>query len=72
MLNLSFWYFQVNGKNLENLPHNEAVKIFLSAGNVVKLKVQHGALDKLMVSNFCQNCVWVNDKWKWKDLFFVY
>lgn len=39
---------EVNGKNLENLPHNEAVKIFLSAGNVVKLKVQHGALDKLM------------------------
>uniref|UniRef100_A0A0L8HD31 PDZ domain-containing protein n=1 Tax=Octopus bimaculoides TaxID=37653 RepID=A0A0L8HD31_OCTBM len=38
----------VNGQSLENLPHSEAVKIFLSAGNVVKLKVQHGAMDNLV------------------------
>ncbi|XP_029637715.1 synaptojanin-2-binding protein [Octopus sinensis] len=39
---------EVNGQSLENLPHSEAVKIFLSAGNVVKLKVQHGAMDNLV------------------------
>ncbi|GAB1608420.1 synaptojanin-2-binding protein-like [Argonauta hians] len=39
---------EVNGQSLENLPHGDAVKIFLTAGNVVKLKVQHGAMDSLV------------------------
>ncbi|XP_076441827.1 synaptojanin-2-binding protein-like [Babylonia areolata] len=38
----------VNGKSIENVTHNEAVQIFITAGNTVELKVQHGAYAELM------------------------
>lgn len=34
---------EVNGKNIEKVTHNEAVQIFITAGNTVRMKVQHGA-----------------------------
>ncbi|KAL8617604.1 hypothetical protein ACOMHN_033150 [Nucella lapillus] len=39
---------EVNGKSIENVTHNEAVQIFITAGNVVEMKVQHGAYGKIM------------------------
>lgn len=39
---------EVNGKNIENVTHNEAVQIFITAGNIVEMKVQHGAYGELM------------------------
>jgi C-terminal processing protease CtpA/Prc len=34
---------EVNGNNIQSVTHNEAVQIFISAGETVNLKVQHGA-----------------------------
>ena len=34
------------------MTHNEAVQIFITAGNTVRMKVQHGAYAELMVSMF--------------------
>lgn len=34
---------EVNGSNLQAVTHNEAVQIFITAGETVHLKVQHGA-----------------------------
>lgn len=34
------------------MTHNEAVQIFITAGNTVRMKVQHGAYAELMVSIF--------------------
>lgn len=39
---------EVNGKNIERVTHNEAVQIFITAGNTVRMKVQHGAYAELM------------------------
>ncbi|XP_025105370.1 synaptojanin-2-binding protein-like isoform X2 [Pomacea canaliculata] len=39
---------EVNGKNIERVTHNEAVQIFITAGNVVRMKVQHGAYAYIM------------------------
>ncbi|KAK7103894.1 synaptojanin-2-binding protein-like [Littorina saxatilis] len=39
---------EVNGKNIERVTHNEAVQIFITAGNTVRMKVQHGAYNELM------------------------
>lgn len=39
---------EVNGKNIERVTHNEAVQIFITAGNTVRMKVQHGAYADLM------------------------
>lgn len=34
---------QVNGEDLRNVSHNEAVQVFLKAGGNVKMLVQHNA-----------------------------
>jgi len=34
---------EVNGTSLHALTHNEAVQVFITAGEVVTMKVQHGA-----------------------------
>lgn len=39
---------EVNGKSIEKVTHNEAVQIFITAGNTVRMKVQHGAYAYLM------------------------
>ncbi|KAL8588769.1 hypothetical protein ACOMHN_035265 [Nucella lapillus] len=39
---------EVNSKNIERVTHNEAVQIFITAGNTVRMKMQHGAYSELM------------------------
>jgi len=34
---------EVNGNNIQSVTHNEAVQIFITAGETVSMKVQHGA-----------------------------
>jgi len=34
---------EVNGHNIQSVTHNEAVQIFITAGETVSMKVQHGA-----------------------------
>ncbi|BFZ07114.1 hypothetical protein BsWGS_10153 [Bradybaena similaris] len=34
---------EVNGHRIQSVTHNEAVQIFITAGETVQLKVQHGA-----------------------------
>ncbi|XP_005093760.1 synaptojanin-2-binding protein [Aplysia californica] len=34
---------EVNGHNIQSVTHNEAVQIFITAGETVTMKVQHGA-----------------------------
>lgn len=34
---------EVNGNNIQMVTHNEAVQIFITAGETVTMKVQHGA-----------------------------
>ncbi|GFS15416.1 synaptojanin-2-binding protein-like [Elysia marginata] len=39
---------QVNGHRIQSVTHNEAVQIFITAGETVHLKVQHGAEDYIL------------------------
>ncbi|ESO87660.1 hypothetical protein LOTGIDRAFT_78867, partial [Lottia gigantea] len=40
---------EINGTDLRNVTHSEAVQAFLSAGNTIALKVQHGAEKHILV-----------------------
>jgi len=46
----SFSFPQINGKSLLEVTHNDAVNLFINAGENVTLKVWHGAERILVVS----------------------
>ncbi|RUS79871.1 hypothetical protein EGW08_012349 [Elysia chlorotica] len=39
---------EVNGHRIQSVTHNEAVQIFITAGETVHLKVQHGAEEYIL------------------------